>query len=78
MDFVDRVDLNYKNHNFISFTNKIIKYDHYICKICNNVFFYNANNIYYLIIDLDKNDFFGHMFKTEFTCEEFIIKNIIE
>ena len=69
------IDLNYKNHNF-QLTGGISEY-HYFCTKCNVSMWYNYDstyNFYGLFIDNLKD----YKKVKYLTCEEIIIKNIIE
>lgn len=75
------INLNYNNHSF-SLIDKENSSSHYICKICNVKLWYNdfmhlQNYNFYFGNYLHKSKF-EHKLLKKLTCEEFIIKSIIE
>lgn len=80
----------YNNHNFVIYKNfqekhlNIINvnFNYYICTNCNNVAFQSQDNgtVYLSKInkDLNQDSIPSHMDFQKFTCEELIIKKILE
>ncbi len=86
MVFVDNLDLKYNNHDLIdykySFRGTNYTQNHYICKKCMLVYYYDglASNLNIKILNINiKSDLINedHSYNI-LTCEELIIKNIIE
>lgn len=64
---------NYLGHSFILKETRYKNYYKYICERCNVAIYYESPGHY----DLDEDE--GEVFEQlELTCEEIIIKNIIE
>lgn len=75
-----KIDLHYKNHNLFFYktlddgkkyeNNKDFGY--YKCEKCNNIIYFTRDGLYYIVnrYEITSNK--------ELTCEEHLIKNIIE
>ena len=70
-------DKNYLGHDFISFKHKLS--DHYICEKCNVIFYCSDDGQIFRVKEMDniKNGQIDVFYKF-ISCDEWIIKNIIE
>ena len=69
------MDLNYLGHEVVLYT-KHYKNGDYKCSKCGIVLYYNTNDRTYFIVNDSEDDEVGPM--CNITCDEQIIKNIIE
>lgn len=66
------IDCKYLNHNLIHVISKASDHE-YICKICNiKCWYFKSGNLIYQV--LDNND----ITPLDLTCNEYIIKNLLE
>lgn len=66
----------YLDHEFDSYTLEVTVREYFQCILCNIVIFLNSNNIYYISVYYNNMKFSTKELKI--TCNEVIIKNIIE
>lgn len=77
------IDLNFNGHDLQHYLHPIYKVDHYICQKCNVIFYKTQMDDRSLVIVEDMSiTVSGHISRQSIlntlSCEEIIIKNIIE